>query len=131
VPQGSVLEPLLFTMFTTPVGKLISSFGLSYHQYADDTQLHTALNMSAVNGIPTLSACARWHLENGLLLNPSKSEAIITGTQHQVKSVDHSSSLCVTGSIIPFVNKLKLLGVTLDSHLTFDQHVSDVVKTYN
>ena len=69
------------------------------------------------------------HFENWLLLNPSKSEATITGTRHQVKSVDHSAGLCVTGALIPFVNELKLLGVTLDSHLTFDQHASDVVKT--
>jgi len=97
--------------------------------------LYTALNMSAVNGASILSVCAdavtRWHLENGLLLNPSKSEAIITGTRHQVKSVDQSSGLCVTGAVIPFVNKLKLLGVILDNHLTFDQHVSDVVKSCN
>jgi hypothetical protein len=32
--------------------------------------------------------------------------------------------LCVTGAVIPFVDKLKLLGVRLDNHLTFDQHAT-------
>ena len=108
---------------------------LMANECADDTQLYTSLNMGNGRCTLQLTTCAeavtRWHLENGLLLNPSKSEASTTGSRHQVQYFNTTPGLCIAGSTVPFVSNVRLLGVTVDNHLSFDQHVSDVVTSCN
>ena len=44
VPQGSVLGPILFTVYTSPVAKVADAYGVVQQQYADDTQLDIVMS---------------------------------------------------------------------------------------
>ena len=73
----------------SPVGELIESHGVSYHQFADDTQLLVAMNVNnagpALERLANCSTAVRlWFLQNDLQLNADKSEVIILGTAPQL-----------------------------------------------
>jgi hypothetical protein len=132
VPQGSVLGPILFSLYVAPVANVISAFNVSHHQYADDTQLYIALDHDDPGDTRNLSPCAaavcHWFLLNGLCLNPNKSEAILLGTPSATRHSDNPVTVNIAGAIIPVSPTLKSLGVTFDSQLSFNQHVNSVCK---
>ena len=56
VPQGSVLRPILFSFYTTPLSKVIENHpGISFQFYADDTQLYVHLTHKHV--VSALISC--------------------------------------------------------------------------
>jgi len=134
VPQGSVLGLILFGMYVSPVGDVITQHSVSYHQHADDLQLYTLLTPSPNRPceLSAIELCAldvsQWFTENALLLNPVKTEAVIFGTRQWLSQLDGSQRIDVAGTHIQFKDTVKLLSVTLDSTLCFDKHVADVAR---
>ena len=131
VPQGSVLGPVLFTLFVSPVARVIENAGLLHHQYADDTQLYVSFmhgdeQLSTVL-IEVTDKVRDWFQQNDLQLNPDKSEAMLLGTRQRLATIE-LPSINVAGSPIELVPSLKSLGVTIDSGLTFDRHINNICR---
>ena len=130
VPQGSVLGPPLYTLYTVPLGRIIRKHSLNYHFYADDTQLYLSIQPNDINDLVfKMEACIlevkEWMHDNKLKLNDDKTEIILINPK---KYEINFSNLVVGDGDVQFSDSAKNLGVFIDKDLTMNCQITNLSK---
>lgn len=128
VPQGSILGPLLFIIFSSDI---IAQIKYSkYHIYADDLQIYlpsTASSLgNAINCInEDLISISDWAARNSLVINPRKTQAILYSRNY----IDVTGlQITISGNAVEWVSEVKNLGLVMDSNLSFNSHVNNICQ---
>ena len=129
VPQGSNLGPLLFLLYVNDLPNCLNQS--SAEMYADDTNLtassddlhclQTILN-SELNNI------YQWLVANKLTLNVDKTEYMIIGTRQKLNHLSHDMEVHIGEKKLKQVTSKKVLGVTIDDQLSWEEQVDNISK---
>ena len=135
VPQGSLMGPILFILYTKDISNIAETHGLSMHMYADDTQLYISFKYRDKNNVrmtsDSIQDCLRnirsWMGTNFLKINPGKTKFIVIGSSYNIKN-DFGGELIVLndadGKEIEKLNAVVLLGVTIDSTISMKTFIN-------
>lgn len=123
VPQGAVLSPILYNIFTSDV---VMVNGVEYYMFADDTGFASADKhpeiiieklQSAQNKLEDYQR--RWKIK----INPAKTQAIFFTRRRSERFLPQSQVVSM-GHAIPWSEQVKYLGLEFDPKLKFDKHVA-------
>ena len=135
VPQSSVLGPVFFTLYTTPLSAIISSLDINHHLYANETQMYMSLSVSNTKeSLEKLQQClmgvSAWMTGSKLKPNPSKTEFLLIGTKLLREKFLHNFPCLILGLDTNPSASAENLGVVFDSSQNFRKHISQTCSTF-
>ena len=127
IPQGSCLGPLLFNIFINDLFFVVKDANL--FNYADDNTLsisHKEIDYVIELLVKDTTNTMKWFLDNYMQANPQKFQVMFM--KPQKLQTELPSDISINDITISTNDKVKLLGVTIDSNLNFDNHVRILCK---
>ena len=129
LPQGSILAPSLFSLYMLPLGTILRRHRVSFHCYADDTQIYVPIKINDSSALSSLLGCLDgvkfWLDQNFLFLNENKTEIIVFGS-----TANPQAATLDLGRLSTFrSSRVRNLGVLLDESLNFDKQISSVISS--
>lgn len=129
VPQGSILGPLLFTIYTADMFNMVEYSHIQ--SYADDTQILFHFNSSSPDYVNVelnrdLRAISSSCLRHNLKLNAEKTVALLFCQEKKRSFLEQNISISLNNQPLTFSSHCKILGVTIDTRLRFEEHVKNI-----
>ena len=134
VPQGSVLGPILFLLYTEPIKRITQSHDISSQSFADDTQLHQSSTIErlpeSLNKIEScISNIKNWMTSNKLKLNDEKTEVILFHSKHKKLPQSCPNSVIIGKTEVTFSKQVRNLGVTFTDSFDMNVHINNICRS--
>ena len=134
VPQGSILGPILFTLYTSSLGHVLRKRNSNYHFYADDSQLYVSFKpkspLEIQNASVVMESCIdavrQWMNFHRLKMNNTKTEVLLISSIR--RSIPNPLPLRMGDSVVRVVHEARNIGVIFDSYLKMDKQVGNICK---